>query len=114
MIKYHTYKFFVRAIDSQENVFISGNSKKSAEVMRLLRDYHMQNVYFNWQDKNSLNIMLYYDPKVDVEQAVLKGNTLVVLIGERTREKDLAYTILSGYYLARSKVYDNHSNLLCL
>lgn len=114
MIKYHIYQMFLKEIPNDEIIFISGNSKKSKEIIDCLKEYRLKNIYFNWQDKCSKNIIIHYDKAVIYPTAKKNDNFLFIYIGEGTSALDVVYSILSGYYNARSKVNDNNSHFLCI
>ncbi len=114
MIKYMAYRLFLKAMDKERNIFISGNSKKSMEIIDCLRCYRMDKVYFNWQDKNNFNIVIHYDSRVKLEHGVIENNTLYIFVGDDTGTEDMAYTLLSCYYLARRKNNDSYRSIMCV
>lgn len=114
MLKYYIYKLFVKIINTGENLFVSGNSKKSAEIIDCLREYRVNNMHFNWEDKGGYNLIINYDQSISFEQVIIREKTIYLLIGGDSHEKDVVYSILSGYYAARRKIDGDYSNILCL
>lgn len=114
MVKYMVYRLFLEVMEENTNVFISGNSKKSMQIIDAVRGYSPDKVFFNWQDKKGYNIVLHYDGRVKTEGCIRQEGTLYILFGNSSSTEDMAYTLLSGYYSARSKANGSNSNILCL
>ena len=68
----------------------------------------------NWQDKNNFNIVIHYDSRVKLEHGVIENNTLYIFVGDDTGTEDMAYTLLSCYYLARRKNNDSYRSIMCV
>lgn len=114
MIKYMIYRLFLSANDTERNIFISGNSKKTMEIIEALSLYKLKGVHYNWQDRCGYNIVLYYSKGITLQRCVKDENTLYVCFGEGHNIYDLIYIILSAYYMAGGKMYGSNSNILCL
>lgn len=114
MVKYMVYRLFLKVMGENCNVFVSGNSKKSMQVIDCLRGYSLDRVFFNWHDKGGYNIVLHYDRRVMAERWVADGGTLYIIFGDSVSPEDMAYTVLSAYYLARSKASGSNSNFMCV